>query len=223
MLVTIASVLGPAELQAARQLLDQAPFIDGKLSAGMAARRVKQNEEVDQASDVYKQLNGLVMSHLIRHPVFRSAVLPHKLGSPFYARYTEGMGYGDHVDDPVMGSPHHYRSDVSTTVFLNEPEEYEGGELIVRTTYGEKSVKLPAGSVVVYPSHSMHRINTIRSGERKVMVTWIQSMIRDAEKREILHDLNQVREDLLRHSPEEDATKKLETSYSNLIRMWADV
>lgn len=223
MLVTISSVLGPAELAAASRLLDQAPFIDGKLSAGMAAQPVKNNQEVDQASDIYKQLNGLVMSHLIRHPIFRSAVLPHKLGSPFYARYTRGMGYGDHIDDPVMGSPHHYRSDVSTTVFLNEPGEYEGGELIVRTTYGETAVKLAAGSAVVYPSHSLHRVNQVVAGERKVMVTWIQSMVHSAEQREILFNLNQVREKHLTQAPGEEDTKKLDHTYSNLVRMWADV
>ncbi len=223
MLITIPAVLGPAELEAVGRLYAQAEFKDGKLSAGMAARRVKHNEELDQQSDVYKQLNGLVMSHLIRHPVFRSAVLPHKLASPFFARYTQGMGYGDHIDDPVMGSPHHYRSDVSTTVFLNPPEEYGDGELVIRTTYGEKAVKLPAGHAVVYPSHSLHRINTVSHGERRVMVTWIQSMVRDAAQRELLFNLNQVRERHLRKAPEDEDTKQLETVYANLVRMWAEV
>jgi len=159
----------------------------------------------------------------LRHPVFRNAALPHKFAAPYYARYTQGMGYGDHIDDPVMGSPNHYRSDVSTTVFLNSRESYEGGELIVRTTYGDKSIKLPAGHAVVYPSSSLHHVNEISSGERRVMVTWIQSMVRDAAKRELLYELNTVRERLLRKAPGQAETRKIDIVYSNLVRMWADV
>jgi len=223
MLVIVPSVVGPTQLETVNQLLDDAPFVDGKLSAGMAARQVKNNEELDQSSDLFEKLNSLVLSNLLRHPAFRNAALPHKFAAPFYARYTQGMGYGDHIDDPVMGSPNHYRSDVSTTVFLNSPESYEGGELIVRTTYGDKTVKLPAGHAVVYPSSSLHHVNEVTSGERRVMVTWIQSMVRDAAKRELLYELNTVRERLLRKAPGEEETGKIDIVYSNLVRMWADV
>lgn len=223
MLVIVPSVLGPRDLEAVNQLFQQARFVDGKLSAGSAAQRVKSNEEMDQGDAVYSKLNDLVLQNLMRHRIFKNAALPNKIGAPFYARYGKGQQYGDHIDDPVMGAPHYFRSDVSTTVFLNEPEEYEGGELVVRTTYGEKVMKLPAGHAVIYPSHSLHHVNEVTSGERRVMVTWIQSMIRSAEKREVLFGLNKVRERMLRKAPEKEDTKTLDIAYANLFRMWAEV
>lgn len=223
MLVIIPSVLGPKDLEVVRKYFEQAKFVDGRLSAGMAAQNVKSNEEMDPKSDAYKQLNSLVLQNLMRHPVFKNAALPNKIGAPFYARYQQEQQYGDHIDDPVMGAPHYFRSDVSTTVFLSEPEEYEGGELVVRTTYGEKVMKLPAGHAVVYPSHSLHHVNPVISGERRVMVTWIQSMVRNAEQREILFGMNAVREKLLRKAPTDEDTKKLDIAYANLVRMWAEV
>lgn len=223
MLVIIPSVLGPRDLETVNQLFEQATFVDGKLSAGSAAQLVKNNEEMDQKSDVYQQLNKLVLNNLMRHPLFKKAALANKIASPFYARYGTGGQYGDHIDDPIMGAPHYFRTDVSTTVFLNGPEAYDGGELVVRTTYGEKVMKLPAGHAVVYPSHSLHHVNEVFSGERRVMVTWIQSMIRSAEKREVLFGINSVREKLLRKAPTDKDTKKLDIAYANLFRMWAEV
>jgi PKHD-type hydroxylase len=223
MLVIIPSVLGPRDLETVNQLFEQADFVDGKFSAGSAAELVKDNEEMDQKSDIYKQLNKLVLNNLMRHPLFKNAALANKIASPFYARYTTGKQYGDHIDDPVMGAPHYFRTDVSTTVFLNGPEAYDGGELVVRTTYGEKVMKLPAGHAVVYPSHSLHHVNEVLSGERRVMVTWIQSMIRSAERREVLFGINSVREKMLRKAPTDEDTKKLDIAYANLFRMWAEV
>ena len=223
MLVIIPSVLGPRDLETVNQLFEQAEFVDGKLSAGSVAQLVKNNEEMDQKSDAYNRLNDLVLRNLMRHPLFKNAALPNKVGAPFYARYGVGQQYGDHIDDPVMGAPHYFRTDVSTTVFLSGPEAYEGGELVVRTTYGEKVMKLPAGHAVVYPSHSLHHVNAVTSGERRVMVTWIQSMIRSAERREVLFDINSVREKMLRKAPTDEDTKKLDIAYANLFRMWAEV
>ncbi|MGF1642427.1 MAG: Fe2+-dependent dioxygenase [Thiotrichales bacterium] len=224
MLVTIPHVLGAHQIETINQWLNDAPFVDGKLSAGSAAERVKNNQEIDRAAQaLLERLNELVMGNLIRHPVFRNAVLPHRIATPFYARYTEGMAYGDHIDDPVMGSPNHYRSDVSLTVFLNEPDRYDGGELVIRTTYGEQRVKLPAGHAVVYPSTSLHRVATVTAGERRVAVTWVQSMIRDPARRELLYELSQAREKLLRKSPDAPETALVDHSYVNLVRMWAEV
>ncbi len=223
MLITIPSLLGPAQLAEVDDLFRRAPFRDGRLSAGMAARRVKHNEELDQSSPDYERLNALVLDPLLRHRLFRSAVLPHRFAAPFYARYGAGMGYGDHIDDPVMGSPHHYRTDVSVTVFLSPPESYQGGELVVRTEFGDRSVKLPAGHAVVYPSSSLHHVNEVTAGERRVMVMWIQSMVRDPARRELLHRLNQVRERALRKAPGAEDTKSLDIVYANLLRMWAEV
>ena len=223
MMLQISSVVGPAQLEQVKALLDDAPFVEGKLSAGMAASRIKQNQEVDQQSDVYRQLNELVFSNLTRHPKFRNFALPHRIAAPFYARYEEGMGYGDHIDDPVMGSPDHFRTDVSLTVFLSEPDEYEGGELVIQSSYGEQTFKLPAGHAVLYPSGSLHRVANVTRGVRRVMVAWVQSLVRDPGQRAILYELNQVREPLLRKAPGEPDTQHLDHVYINLVRLWAEV
>lgn len=223
MLLQIPKVLSKDKLTVIQAILAKSQFIDGKLSAGMAAERVKNNEEIAGDAREIQQLNNLVMGSLVQHPVYQSATLPIKIASPFYARYRPGMTYGDHVDDPVMGPPQgRYRSDVSTTVFLNEPDSYEGGELVIRTSFGDQRIKLPAGHAVVYPSSSLHHVAEVTQGERLVAVTWAQSMVRDAAKRELLYELNQARENLLKQRPEEDATKRVDVAYVNLIRMWAE-
>jgi len=224
MLITIAHVLTPHQLTQVHSLLQGAKFIDGKLSAGMAAKKVKNNEEAAQNAGLHQQLNQIVMGALVKHPAFQLAALPHRVATPFYARYRKGMAYGDHVDDPVMGPPGaHYRSDVSTTIFLNAPEDYEGGELVVRTPFGDQKTKLAAGSAVIYPSASLHHVAEVTSGERIVAVTWTQSMIRDAAKRELLYDLGTARENMLREAPQLEETKKVDISYVNLLRMWAEI
>lgn len=223
MLLHIPHVLSQDKLSVILAILAKSRFVDGKLSAGMAAERVKNNEELAGDAKEIQQLNNLVMGGLVQHPVYQSATLPTKIASPYYARYRPGMRYGDHVDDPVMGPPQgRYRSDVSTTVFLNEPENYEGGELVIRTSFGDQQIKLPAGHAVVYPSSSLHHVAEVTRGERLVAVTWAQSMVRDAAKRELLYELNQARESLLKQRPEEDETKRVDVAYVNLIRMWAD-
>lgn len=223
MLLEIPKVLNERELQQVRQVLEQAPFVDGKLSAGMVAKRVKHNEEVDLRAQDLQQLNNLVMNRLVQHPVYRAGALPMRVAAPFYARYTQGMSYGDHVDDPIMQAQGPYRSDISITIFFSDSSEYEGGELVVNTQFGPRSVKLPAGHAVMYPSSSVHHVNEITSGTRLVAVTWLQSLIRDPARRELLYDLHQVREKLLQSAPDDEDTKKIDRSYVNLIRMWGDV
>jgi len=223
MLLEIPKVLTSRELKAVRETLDNAPFVDGKLSAGAAAQRVKNNQEVDVRSQDVQQLNNLLMNHLVQHPVYRAAALPMKVASPYYARYSQGMSYGDHVDDPIMHADTPYRSDISITVFLSDQSEYEGGELIINTQYGEHSVKLAAGDAVMYPSSSVHHVNEVTSGTRMVAVTWLQSLIREPAKRELLYDMYQVKEQLLKDAPDDENTKRLDRSYVNLIRMWGDV
>ena len=223
MLLHIPRVLSQDKLTVIRAILASSQFVDGKLSAGMAAERVKNNEELASDAKEIQQLNNQVMGSLVQHPMYQSAALPFKIASPFYARYRPGMTYGDHVDDPVMGPPQgRYRSDVSTTVFLNEPDDYEGGELVIRTSFGDQRIKLPAGYAVIYPSSSLHHVAEVTDGERLVAVTWAQSMVRDAAKRELLYELNQARESLLKQRPEEEETKRVDVAYVNLIRMWAD-
>lgn len=224
MLVRIPAVLTAEELKVARELLGRCRFVDGKLSAGGDARRVKRNEEVDKNSQVLEPLNNLVMGKLVQHALYRSAALPLKVAAPYYARYTPGMAYGDHVDDPIMGADGVlYRSDIAITIFLNSPQDYDGGELVIHTSFGENTVKLPAGDAVLYPASSLHHVNAVSRGERLVAVTWVQSVVRDPAKREILHELNLARETLRAKSPEAEETAQVNRSYINLVRRWGEL
>ncbi|MDH5189666.1 MAG: Fe2+-dependent dioxygenase [Gammaproteobacteria bacterium] len=223
MLVKIPSVLNESQLSRIQGILSNASFVDGKLSAGMAAQRVKNNEEIDVRSREVEMLNEIVMNSLVSHPLYKAAAMPLRVAAPYYARYQHGKYYGDHIDDPIMfaGSP--YRSDVSTTVFLTDPADYEGGELVVRTTFGDTEVKLPAGHAVVYPSASIHHVNEVTKGERIVAVTWAQSMVRDPAKREILFDLYHAREKMLVEMAGKEETDQIDRSYVNLVRMWSEL
>lgn len=224
MLLQIPSVLDRSELDVVRRLLAGAAFVDGKLSAGQAAKRVKHNQEVDRRARELEQLNNLVMGKLVQHPVYRSGALPLRVAAPYYARYTPGMHYGRHVDDPVMGTDGAiYRCDVAITIFLSDPAEYDGGELAIGTAFGEQQVKLPAGDAVMYPASSLHRVGEVTRGERLVAVTWLQSLVRDPAQRELLHELNSVRERLLANTPEAEDTRLVNKTYVNLVRMWGDV
>jgi PKHD-type hydroxylase len=224
MLLRLKNILTRDQLVGIREILSQARFVDGKLSAGLAARRVKNNLELDREAPQIAQLNNLVMGSLVQHPDYRAGALPLRVATPFYARYVPGMRYGDHVDDPVMGGEDGlYRTDVSITVFLNDPEAYDGGELVIRTPFGEQRVKLPAGDGVMYPSSSLHHVAEVTRGERLVAVTWVQSLVRDPTRRELLYELNQAREKLLRDAPQAEETARVNTVYVNLVRMWGEV
>ena len=188
MLLTIPGLLNAAQIDKIHQTLVGAEFVDGRLTAGFAASRVKHNLELRPEPERMQLLVRILMSSLGHNETFRFAVLPHRVADPIFARYTPGMTYGDHVDDPIMGSTGpRFRTDVSMTVFLNPPETYDGGELSIRTPFGPREVKLPAGDAVVYPSSSLHRVSPVTRGERLVALTWIQSYVRDAARRELLY------------------------------------
>jgi len=224
MLIEIPTLLSKKKLSEIQDILTNAEFVDGKLSAGQAAQRVKNNTELPQNAQQLNRLNTLVMNTLVQHPLFQNAALPHRVAAPFYARYEKGQTYGEHIDDPVMGpAGQRYRSDISCTVFLNSPKDYEGGELKIKTQYGSQTVKLEAGNAILYPSHSLHQVTPVISGTRLVAVTWIQSMIRQAERRELLFELNQARETLMREQPDAEITHQVDHSYVNLVRMWSEV
>jgi PKHD-type hydroxylase len=223
MLTRLEAVLDSRQIEAAKQLMQHGRFVDGILSAGMAAQRVKHNEELSLGDQQLTELNNLVMGSLVRHPVYSSAAIPKKVAAPYYARYTQGMAYGEHVDDPVMGQGEIYRSDLSVTIFLSGPADYEGGELLIQTDFGAQSVKLPAGDAVLYPSSSIHRVSEVTSGERLVAVSWIQSLVRDPDKRALLHELNQARESMLQEQPDAPETARVNHSYINLVRMWSEI
>lgn len=224
MLLTIPAVLSAGQLQKVQHLLADAPFVDGKLSAGKQAARVKHNLELDSGADkLAAQLNNIVMGSLVQHPVYQYAALPLRVAAPFYARYSAGMHYGKHVDDPIMGMTEHYRSDVSITVFLNGPDAYQGGELIIHTAFGTQRIKQPAGDAIMYPSSSLHEVSQVTDGERLVAVTWVQSVVRDPAQRELLYELYQARETLLRDRPGAPETNQVSNAYVNLLRMWSEV
>ena len=224
MLVTIPDVLSKDEIRIINDLMKAAEFHDGTVSAGSEARRVKNNEEMNLSEQDSQRLNNVVMGKLVQNPTYIAAAFASRIAAPYYAKYTKGMYYGNHVDDPVMGPPHQrYRADISITIFLNEPEEYDGGELVVQTPFGEQQVKLPAGSAVMYPSGSTHRVAEVTRGERLVAVTWLQSSVRDPARREVLYKLAQVRDSLIASAPDSEELEKLSYSYINLLRRWTDL
>jgi PKHD-type hydroxylase len=224
MLLTIADLLNSAQLEKLHQILAGGDFVDGKLSAGFAAARVKHNQELAAEPKRAERLARILMSSLGHHPMFRFGALPHRVADFIIARYAPGMTYGAHIDDPIMGATGpRFRTDLSLTVFLNAPEAYEGGELRIRTSFGEQTVKLPAGHAVLYPSSSLHWVAPVTRGERLVALTWIQSYVRDPARRELLYELNMAREHLLKEAPEAEHTAYLDRSYNNLLRMWAEL
>ncbi len=220
MIVDIPDLLNVTELEAIQSVLAQSRFVDGKLSAGSNARVFKHNEELEQDQASYSALNNVVMTRLVQHPRYLQAAFPRHIAAPIYARYSDGMDYGYHVDDPIMGPLNgRYRSDVSITVFLNSPEDYDGGELSIKGQLGDVLIKLPAGHAVVYPSSSLHCVKPVTRGERLVAVTWLQSHVRDPQQRELLLQLHQLR-DQLTDNPE--ALSELDLCHANLLRMWAE-
>lgn len=224
MLVTIPEVLNKEDISVIIDLMATANFREGSTSAGDEAKRVKNNQEMFISDVELQRLNNLVMGKLIKNPAYIATAFAAKIAAPYYAKYSKGMQYGKHIDDPVMGPPNQrYRSDISITIFLSEPDAYEGGELIISTTFGEQAVKLNAGDAVLYPSSSTHRVAEVTDGERLVAVTWLQSTVRDPAKREILYNLSQARETLIQTSSGSTELEQLSNGYVNLLRMWSDI
>jgi len=222
MLVKIPDLLSPLQLEALCSVLRQSQFVDDKLSAGKNARLEKNNQELAANEDDYTALNNVVMTELVRHPSYLQTAMPAKICAPIYARYTTGMAYGGHIDDPIMGPANsRYRSDISISIFLNGPQEYEGGELCIETPQGSTEIKLPAGHAILYPSTSYHSVNKVTSGERLVAVCWVQSYIRRGDQREILVQLDRARESLA-DDVNSLAYQQVNLGYANLYRMWAE-
>jgi len=224
MLVTIPNVLNDEDIRVIQDLMATANFHEGSSSAGSEAQRVKNNHEMFVSEAETQRLNNLVMGKLVQNPTYIATAFAARIAAPYYARYSKGMHYGNHVDDPVMGPPNQrYRSDISITLFLNAPDAYEGGELIINSTFGEQKIKLNAGDVVLYPSSSTHRVAEVTRGERLVAVTWLQSTIRDPARREILYNLSQARDTLIKTAAGSTELEQLSNAYVNLVRMWSEL
>jgi PKHD-type hydroxylase len=223
MILCIADVLSAADLAALSRGLGKAVFQDGRKTAGWHARKVKRNEQAAPASRAAREAGERITTALKANPVFNAGVQPRAIRPFLLSRYGAGMEYGPHVDDAIMGSEQRMRSDVSVTVFLNPPEAYDGGELVIETAGGEQSFKLPAGHAIAYPSTSLHRVEKVTRGTRLVAVTWVQSLVRAAEDREILFDLDMARHAIFEQHGKTREFDLIAKSYANLLRKWSDV
>lgn len=222
MLQCIPDILEYAELKKVRQAIGDGAFMDGKQTAGYRAKRVKNNLQMDKDSPGAAEAKSIVLAALRRNRTFQDAALPRTIRPPLISRYGAGMNYGWHVDDALMAGDPKVRSDLSITVFLNDPNDYEGGELVISSPFGEQEVKLPAGAAVVYPSATLHQVAAVTRGERLAAVTWARSYVREAARREILADLLAVQKKLAALAPDEAETDLAFKTYSNLLRMWSD-
>jgi len=226
MLIHLQNVLTPEELRQARTLLADADWLDGRATAGSQAVQAKNNEQLPQGSDASRTLQALVLQALNRHAIFFSAALPKKIFNPLFNRYGGHTNcYGRHIDGAVMHSrsqEQRVRSDVSCTLFLADPADYDGGELAIQDTYGSQRIKLPAGDMVLYPSTSLHEVLPVTRGFRLASFFWIESMVRSDEQRRLLFDLDMNLLRLRERHGECAETTALTGTYHNLLRMWAD-
>ncbi|MFQ4139195.1 Fe2+-dependent dioxygenase [Nodosilinea sp. PGN35] len=221
MIVCIADLLTPEEVNGLRAGLAQAEFGSGQATAGWHARLVKQNEQaVPQAA--IEPLKTTLQTALARSALFQAVACPRAIHSLLFSRYGVGMGYGRHTDNALMGGANVYRSDLSFTVFLSGPEEYDGGELVIEGADSEQPYKLAAGSALVYPSTTLHRVETVVRGDRLVAVGWVQSLVRDAARREILFDLEAVKRTLFAQTGKTPEFDLLTKTTANLLRQWAE-
>ncbi len=221
-MLVIDDILTPDEVKTIVARLESAKFIDGKLTAGWHAKQVKNNQQLSEKETTVTEIRNIVLQALQRNNLFQSAVRPRKIHPILFSRYETGMSYGMHTDNALIGKENKTRSDLSITLFLSDPSSYEGGELIIDTEWGEKYVKLNAGSMVVYPSSRFHRVGTVTSGIRFAGVTWIQSWIRDAEERQILFELETVRQALYKKYGNTKEFDILCKTHSNLLRKWIE-
>jgi PKHD-type hydroxylase len=227
MLICVPDVLSKAEVADFRAAMDAADWEDGRSTAGAQSARVKKNEQLPPNSDIARQLGEAVVRALVANPLFVSAAIPKQIFPPLFNRYGVGQHFGIHVDNAVRGdhlSGARIRTDLSVTLFLSEPGEYDGGELIVEDYYGSHRVKLPAGHLVLYPATSLHAVTEVTRGVRVASFFWLQSMVRDGHARSLIFDLDTAIQGLVQRVGRDDPELvKLTGIYHNLIRCWAEV
>ena len=225
MLLAIPDVLTADQVKQARQILDAAQWVDGKVTAGHQSARAKNNSQLPEDSPAARQLGEMILNALGQNALFISAALPSKVFPPLFNRYSGGQDFGTHVDNAIRqvpGTGHRIRTDLSATLFFSDPQEYDGGDLIVEDTYGVHGVKLPAGHLVLYPSTSLHHVKAVTRGARVASFFWIQSMIRDDAERTLLFDLDVAIQRVNRDLPEHPSSVQLTGVYHNLLRRWAE-
>jgi PKHD-type hydroxylase len=226
MLIQVPNVLTDDQVRAARERLDTANWIDGTVTAGHQSRLAKNNMQLAEDDPDAIAIGDLIIATLERNPLFVSAALPRKIFPPLFNRYSGGQNFGTHVDNAirqVAGTEHRVRTDLSATLFFSNPDEYEGGELVIEDNYGVQRIKLHAGSMILYPASSLHHVTPVTSGARVASFFWIQSMVRDDGQRTLLFDLDSAIQGIASESPAHPAVIQLTGVYHNLLRRWADV
>ncbi|MEM5385809.1 Fe2+-dependent dioxygenase [Paraburkholderia phymatum] len=226
MIVSIPDVLSPAEVAGMRAQLEASDaWVDGRATAGYQGAPVKRNQQIAEGSPIALELGDRIIASLERHPLFISAALPNKVYPPLFNRYEGGMHFGNHVDGAIRlvpGSGARVRTDISVTLFLTPPDEYDGGELLIEDTFGVHEVKLPAGHAIVYPGTSLHQVRPVTRGARVSSFFWVQSLVRDDAQRAMLFDLDGAIQRLNASNGDEAARRTLVGCYHNLLRMWSE-
>lgn len=225
MLLHIPEVLSKAQVVALRSTLDAGSWLDGATTAGPLAAEAKNNLQFSTESPDYSALSQSIISALERHPLFVSAALPRRILPPMFNRYAGGNHYGNHVDNAIQADGRNgerLRTDISVTVFLSEPESYDGGDLIIEDTYGSHEVKLPAGDAIIYPSSSLHRVEPVTAGQRIASFLWVESLVRDAWRRSMLFNLDMTLIKLRGQVGNTDEIVALTGHYHNLLRQWSN-
>jgi PKHD-type hydroxylase len=226
MLLSIPNVLTTEQVAHARRLLDSAEWVDGRVTAGHQSARAKDNRQVPEGHPIARELGDLILTALQRNSLFISAALPLRVFPPLFNSYEGGQSFDNHVDNAIRqlpGAALRIRTDLSATLFLANPDEYDGGELVVEDTYGVHAVRLPAGHMVLYPSTSLHHVRPVTRGARIASFFWLQSMVRDDGERTLLFDLDTAIQRLTADAPNHPAAVQLTGVYHNLLRRWADL
>ncbi|MEO6800710.1 MAG: Fe2+-dependent dioxygenase [Rhodanobacter sp.] len=225
MLLHIPEILNTEQVTQMRAALEAADWTDGRETVGAQGAQAKRNQQLPEGSPLRRQLGQHVQAALARHPLYHAATLPLRMLPPRFNRYLDGGQYGFHVDGAVMALPDEggqLRSDIACSLFLNEPQDYDGGELIISDTYGEHEVKLPAGDLIVYPSSSLHRVAPVTRGARLASFFWVQSLVRDDNRRRLLFELDASIQTLSRTGADAAAVLQLTGVYHNLLRQWSE-
>jgi PKHD-type hydroxylase len=226
MIVRVPNVLNPEQIARCRQVMTRASWIDGRVTAGHQSAIVKDNRQLPENSPEARELGDMIMGALERSPLFITATLPLRVFPPLFNRYEGGEKFGAHLDNSIRqipGTPYRIRTDISATLFVSAPEDYEGGELVIDDIYGEHAVKLSAGDMVVYPASSLHHVKPVTRGVRLASFFWVQSMVRDDGKRTLLFDLDMAINKVNQALPNHDAVVELTNCYHNLLRRFAEV
>jgi PKHD-type hydroxylase len=226
LLLLVPHVLTAAQVARCRELMARAAWVDGRITAGHQSARAKHNLQIAESSPEAREMGDLIVGALERNPLFVSAALPLRVFPPLFNRYEGGMTFGAHVDNAVRqvpGTALRVRTDLSVTLFLSRPDEYDGGELVVEDVYGTHAVKLPAGDLILYPATSLHRVNPVTRGARLASFFWVQSMVRDDGRRSLLFDLDMAINQVAQALPDHAGVVALTSCYHNLLRQWADL